>query len=259
MKRLYYIFLALGCTIAVACKQNEPLLYTDIARAQFGPDPTVYYSSSQIYGDTLKNQSFAYLATDILVDTIYFDLYTMGAPSKVNRSFVLKQEQVYGTTNALPGVHYKALDNPEISKHYVIKAGATHHKVPIVLFRDVSLKTTAVTLKFKLIDNKDLALGQPGLLWRKVVFSDKLIKPAAWSGSNQSQFYGAYSEAKHRFMISATGQKWDQEFMNYLNGAFTEPVQYWMSVVKSSLATYNAANPTNPIIDEVTNKAIVFP
>jgi len=259
MKRLYYIILALGCTFTVACKKDQALLYTDIARVQFGPEPSVYYSTSRIYNDTLKNQSFAYLGTNILTDTVYFDIYTMGLPSSKDRNFVLQQEQVSGAVNAAPGVHYKAFDNPEVSRHYVIKAGTAHRKVPVILFRDASLKTSQVTLKFRLVENGDFALGQPGLLWRKVVFTDKLIKPAAWSGSNESQFYGAYSEAKHRFMISATGQKWDQDFMSRLNGGITEPVQYWMSVVKSALAAYNAANPTKPIIDEVTNQPIVFP
>lgn len=259
MKRLYYIILALGCTFAAACKKDKALLYTDIARIQFGPAPSVYYSSSQIYNDSLKSQSFAYLGTDILVDTVYFDIYTMGLPSSADRRFVLQQEQVPGVTNAVPGVHYKALDNPDVSRYYMIKAGTAHSKIPIILFREASLKTSQITLKFRIVGNGDFAPGQPGLLWRKVVFTDKLIKPAAWSGSNQTQFYGAYSEAKHRFMISATGQKWDQEFMSRLNGGITEPVQYWMSVVKSALAAYNTANPTKPIIDEVTNQPIVFP
>ncbi len=258
MNRLYYIILALGSTFLAGCKKDKIQLYTDIARIQFGPEPSVYYSSSRVYADTVKSQTFAYLGTNVVVDTVYFDIYTMGLPADTDRNFVIRQEQVPGAINAVPGVHYKAFDNAEVIRYYVIKAGTTHSKVPVILFRDTSLKTNSVALKFSLVENAFFALGQQGLLWRKVVFTDKLIKPTAWSGSRESQFYGAYSEAKHRFMISATGQKWDQDFMAEIN-KYTERVQYWMGVVKSALAAYNTANATSPIIDEITKQPIVFP
>lgn len=261
MKRLYYIILALGCTFALACKKDKIQLYDDIARIQFGPQPSVYYSSSRVYDDTVKNQTFASLGTNILVDTVYFDIYTMGKPTSTDRHFVLKQEQVPGAINAVPGTHYKAFDNAEVSKYYVIKAGTAHSKVPIILFRDASLKTSMATLKFRLVENGDFALGQQNLLWRKVVFTDKLIQPTKWSGFYQTTYFGAYSEAKHRFMITATGEPWDEAFLNEQifppAGGDTERLLYLLSVIKSALAAYNNSH-TSPMVDE-NNQPITFP
>ena len=261
MKRLYYIIIAVGCALGMSCQKDQALLYTDIERIQFGPVPSVYYTSSRMYADTVKNQTFASLGTSILVDTVYFDIYTMGLPKDKDRSFFIQQEQVPGVINAVPGVHYKAFDNPEVSRHYVIKAGTAHSKVPVVLFRDASLKTSTATLKFRLVENGEFALGQQNLLWRKVVFTDKLIQPTKWSGTNQTNYFGAYSETKHRFMINATGEPWDEAFLNEQifppSGGDIERLHYLLSVIKSALAAYNNSHPS-PMVDE-NNQAITFP
>lgn len=259
MKRYYMFFIwSLFSACFISCKQDSLLLYEDIARIQFGPRQAVYYNSSSKLADTLKNYSFAYSGVEKVVDTVYFDIYTMGLPQDKDRSFLLEQIKVENVKNAVPGVHYKAFDHSDNKSLLRVKAGQSHAQVPIVLYRDASLATEEVLLKFQVVQNDYFQPGQQELLWRKLVFTDKLIKPSSWTGTLESNYYGAYSEAKHRFMITVTGQKWDEEFMSEIR-VYTEIMQYWVGQVKSALAAHTASNPNSPIIDENTKQPIVFP
>lgn len=250
MKNFKYILIALVCVCSIqSCKKSDDFLYTDIARIQFGPAPQYSYLYAYTFSDSSKVESLTALNTATLVDTVYFDIYTMGKVSDQDRAFVLKQEQVNGQYNAVPGVHYKAFTDPDVTKNYVIKAGQVHSRIPIILLRDASLKTNSAVLKFNIVANDNFQLGQEQLTWRKVTFTDRLSQPAAWNAQAVSLWYGKYSEVKHRFMINATGQKWDQDFLTMIIKD-NQLQQYWISVVKSALAAYNNAHPGNPLIDE---------
>jgi hypothetical protein len=261
MKNFKYILIALICICTLSCKKSDDFLYNDtIARIQFGPALQVFYRPANTFSDSLKLVSLTSLSTDILVDTVYFDIYTMGKVSDMDRRFALKQEQVVGGYNAVPGVHYKAFTDSDLAKNYVIKAGQSHSLVPIILLRDASLKTNSAVLKFSIVANDNFQPGQEQLIWRKVIFTDRISKPAAWTASAATTYYGKYSEVKHRFMISHTGQLWDDAFLNMII-ADTQLQAYWIGIVKSALAAYNKAHPgppPAPLIDEV-GELVVLP
>src|SRR5690606_5427125 len=111
------------------------------------------------------------------------------------------------------GKHYVAFTDSKASKHYVIKADSMHARVPVILLRDLSLKSSAVLLKFKVVENEQFKTGEASKLWRKIEFTDQLSRPLAWSASASTYYYGEYSLVKHQFMVESTGQRWDQDFM----------------------------------------------
>lgn len=67
---------------------------------------------------------------DKMLDTVYFDIYSIGVVSTVERRYELEQVVIDSADNAEPGVHYKAFDDPEVSRMYVIPAHSAHAVVP---------------------------------------------------------------------------------------------------------------------------------
>lgn len=258
MKKSIYLYMMLVFILLLnACKQDQYYLYNDVGRLQFGPEPSRIYTASYNLADTLKRYTFYYENASVVQDTIYFDLYAVGGTSDVDRAFGLEQELVEGVENPVAGVHYKAFDHVELAAHYVIKAGTVHTRVPIVLLRDASLKSNTYTLKLRVLPNEHFLEGEPTNLWRKVEFTDRLSRPAAWDDSMSQYYLGKYSRVKHEFMIEATGQFWDEEFIQTIRPDFAL-LGYWTAVVKVALMTYNNQNPTNLLMDE-DDELVIFP
>lgn len=253
----YFFVLTLLTSVFSACRQDQYYLFNDEARLQFGPDPSRIYQTSYNLADTLKPYTFYYEGEEVLQDTVFFDIYAIGGTTPSDRSFTLEQEILPSVENAVPNQHYKAFDNPEVSRHYVIKANQVHAAVPIVVLRNPSLKETTVSLKLKIIADDNFLEGERSNLWRKVVLTDRLSQPAAWNASAVQYYYGKYSVTKHAFMIEATGEKWDQEFMSGLTSDYAL-LQYWIGVLKIALVNYNNANPDTPLTDEF-EELVVFP
>ena len=162
-----------------------------------------------------------------------------------------------GSTNAVPGTDYKPFTDPTLSGAYVIKAGQVHTLVPVILFRSASQKTTTLTLKFAVVENENFKLGENSNLWRKIIFTDRLSQPTAWNATMTKYYYGAYSVTKHAFMITVTGQKWDQEFMTKIAPDLAQ-VNFYASLCKTALINYNNAHPGNPLKDE-NGQLVTFP
>lgn len=255
MKNFKYI-IAVITLFAVACN-DEYMVYKGEALIQFGPEKSRIYSPTYNLLDTVKPFTFYYHPQTATQDTVYFDIYAIGKTTSEDRAFKLEQEIVKDTTNAEPGKHYKAFDDPTVATKYVIKAGTAYTRVPVVLLRNSALKTKNHVLKFKVVENENFKPGEIALTWRKINFSDKLSQPARWDASTSQYYFGKYSTVKHKFMIDQTGEKWDQDFIVYIYTDFAL-LTFWKSTVKTKLITYNAANPTNPLKDEF-GELVVFP
>jgi Domain of unknown function (DUF4843) len=184
-------------------------------------------------------------------------VYAVGGVSKNDRPFVLEQEEATGLLNAVPGTHYKAFNDPSLKDVYTIKAGKVHASVPVVLLRDPSLKTAAYNLNIRVAANEHFKKGEVRKLWRKIEFTDRLSRPAAWNASGVQYYWGKYSMVKHGFMIEQSGERWDQDFMN---GLFTDfsIISYWRAQLKTYLIEYNKAHPNDPLKDE-DGELVVFP
>ncbi|TKC07437.1 DUF4843 domain-containing protein [Pedobacter frigoris] len=257
MKALKYVIVAMVVLAFASCKKDQYYLYDDVARIQFGPENSRIYITSYNLADTLKPYTFFYEDASVTQDTVFFDIYAIGGVSKTDRTFTLEQEQVAGATNAISGTQYVAFNDPKATKNFVIKGGTVHTRVPIVLLRDASLKTSTPVLKFKAVADGNFQLGEINNLWRKIVFTDRLSQPAAWNASATQYYFGAYSVAKHQFMIDSTGEKWDQDFITSIMADYAL-LQYWTGTLKISLIDYNNSHPGNPLKAE-NGEMVVFP
>lgn len=257
MKMQKYFITAIALIGLVSCKKNDYYIFNDVARLQFGPDISKIYYAPANLEDTTKSYTFVYEEDAVKQDTVFFDLYAIGGKSNKDRPFVLKQEVIAGVTNAIPGTHYKAFTAVDVAKNYVIKAGQVHLSIPIVLLRDASLKRMDAVLKFRIETNENFQLGEEKNLWRKVIFTDRLIQPNLWNAGAVQFYYGKYSLVKHQFMIDITQRKWDAVFFAFLE---TEPSErtYWRGVLRTALIDYNNHHPGNPLKDEV-GELVLFP
>ena len=255
------IFLVALVVMALASCKEDPFLFNDVATLQFGPPQSAIYQQGSNAAGSLRAYTFFYESVDTRRDTLFFDIYAIGGVSSKDRSFKLEQVQVEGVNNAIAGTHYISFDDPAVSKNLVIKAGQVHSLVPVILLRDVSLKTSDAVLSFNIVENENFKKGEANYLWRRLDFTDRINKPAAWAGTYQNTYYGKYSTVKHKFMMDNTGELWDQDFMIVLQDPLLpDPsrIMYYMSVVKAALINYNNTHPGNPLRDEIGD-LVVFP
>lgn len=260
MIKLKYFIVALVVMTMASCKEDS-FLFNDGATLQFGPPLSAIYQPGANAAGSVSAYTFFYKSANTTQDTVYFDIYAIGGVSSKDRSFKLEQVQVEGVANAVAGTHFISFDNPAVSKNLVIKAGQVHSRIPVILLRHPSLKTSDAVLRFTIIENENFKKGEANYLWRRIDFTDRINKPAAWSGSYQTTYYGKYSTVKHKFMMDATGELWDQAFMSELQDPLLpDPsrIMYYMSVIKAALINYNNAHPGDALRDEIGD-LVVFP
>lgn len=257
MKQIKYFLGALVLLIFASCKENEPFLFNNGATLQFGPPLSAIYQPGSSAAGASSSYTFFYQPDEVKKDTVFFNIYAIGGVSSVDRSFKLKQVEVEEVENAVAGKHYVSFDDPDVSKNFVIKAGEMHSQVPVILLRDESLKTVDAVLSVEIVENENFKKGESNFIWRRLDFTDRINKPAAWSGYYQNNFYGAYSARKHKLMIDVTGELWDQAFMVEVHKDLAE-IGYYMSVVKAALIEYNNEHPNERMKDEFDNY-ITFP
>ncbi len=248
MKNIFiYTFIVL--TSLLSSCDEEYYLYNDVARLQFGPEIHRIYNPSANLADTLKSATFFYYSPEINKDTVFFDIYAIGGVKNVDREFVLEQVPLVDVDNAVAGVHYINFNDASVKPLYKIKAGEVHTKVPIVILRDNSLKSKTVELKIQIRENSNFKLGEVSNIWRRVIFTDRLIRPNSWDEWLTRYYLGKYSIVKHQFFIETSGQRWDDDFIQTIRANFAE-LGYWKSLVKGALLEYNSKNPNSPLRDE---------
>ncbi|MFV0345868.1 MAG: hypothetical protein ACK5IQ_06420, partial [Bacteroidales bacterium] len=121
MNKLFITSLVGAITVLCSCERDYKL-YNDVQYLEFGPDQSQIYKADFNFSDTSKSYSFVYEGSSCTQDTVFFDLYAIGGIKDFDRPINIVQEKVADTLNAVPGVHYIAFDNPEVSKLYVMKA-----------------------------------------------------------------------------------------------------------------------------------------
>ncbi len=252
--KIKYCILVLLAGLIVACQQDEILTFNDVKRIQFGNALTIEdaYDNSGVQN---YSYTFVYTHSSTVRDTVYFNVFASGGSVDFDRYFVLRQQQIVreGVVNAQPGIHYVDFNGPETRNLQVIKAGTVTAKCGIILLRDTSLKSSDVQLRFELVASEDFELGNSRYLIRKLVVSDQLTKPNNWDTSpNFTMYFGEYSKVRHQFMIDVTRQKWNDEFIEYLEPNRAE-LLYWRGVIRKALIIYNDEHPDDPLTDEYGN------
>jgi hypothetical protein len=141
MKITKYIILLVVLEIFASCAKKDMITFNETNRLQF-------------IGDTLTYQSFVYKKASATRDTVYLTIRTIGNISKTDRTINIEQIIEKNQDNtAIPGTHYIAFNDPEISKHLLIKANTVETKIPIILLRDASLDNAFFRLRMKILKN----------------------------------------------------------------------------------------------------------
>ena len=223
MKKYLSILLAICFSAGfTSCEKDLELYNESICRLNF------YYanveSRSDFYSDYAEETyTFVYGPADLKEDTLWYEVETMGFLSDHDRAISVVQVPTDGN-DAEPGKHYIAFNDPKLSSKYIIPAGKSRTKIPVVLIRDISLKEKSVTLRFSLQANENFQLGYPEFSTRQITFTDQLTEPSEWSYNpfpeygdySLKSYFGAWGPVKFQFFIEETGKKWDDEYLKEL-------------------------------------------
>lgn len=255
MKNIKYSLLLLLAMVIFSCEKDIYKWDDKAARIQFT-------------GDTLGYKTFIFEDETIVDDTIYLTVHTMGFTSNRDRYFKLKQTPIEGVANAVAGVHYIGLDAPEMKEYLKIPANEAVMKVPIIVMRDKSLKTSRVEMKLTITENEEFTFGELDSLSRRIIISDDYERPASYSSWLERMCFGTYSKVSHKFMHKVLSEQTkyvpDEAFFSMVS--IENSHYYYSEMFGKALKKYNA-DPNNtdtpltsePILPEFPNgKVIVY-
>lgn len=206
MKKSLYLYILLFVTLAgmTSCEKDMQVYSEETCWLNF------YYATKSEAHET--NFSFVYSGSSVTQDTVWVSVSTLGFVKDVDRPLALQQVTT-GENDAVAGTHYVSFDDESLKKYYYMPAGATKTKVPVVVLRDVSLKTTAMNLKIGIKENENFKLGYEDYQNHLVTISDQLTKPSNWEYNGFNYYVSEYTPGVHQFMIDVTGERWDDEYI----------------------------------------------
>ncbi|WP_418893782.1 DUF4843 domain-containing protein [Limibacterium fermenti] len=207
MKNHFFQFIEgiiIGFLVLTSCEEKLVPYSNEICWLRFNVSPA----------DTSQSYSFVYEGENRIRDTLWIKVKTIGNVTNHDRKVTFTQI-ITDTINAEPNLHYVDFDNSELADLYVIPANKTESQIPVILKRDKSLQRQNVLLKFSIGENSDF---KPGFVLPEkleIWITDQVIKPANWS-EFVDWYIGPYDKALHQFLIEASGEKWDYDYLNEL-------------------------------------------
>ena len=255
MNKIFKISCAVVVAVVLAACENDLELFSDpTCRLNF------YYEDAQVvknFKDEMSktNYSFVYSGMGIEKDTIWLEVESMGFVSDHDRTITLHQVDTAGVVQAVPGTHYVAFNDPGVASYYVMPAGKARTKLPVVLLRDKSLSEETVVLKIQIQANEYFQPGYDVFQSRSITFTDRLSMPGNWEKgyplpglesyfptyANYLYYYfGRWGQAKHKFLIEQTGQKWDDDYIEGLMKGDDSYLSYLSQKLNNVLAQVNA-------------------
>jgi len=207
MKKNLFLIPMIALILATSCEVEVPT-WTGEERINFVAGITL--------SDTTIRYSFVFSPPDVQEHTIWINVATEGFLSNVSRRIGLVQVPV-GDNDAVPGVHYVALDDPRVRDLYVVPANTETVRIPIILLRHADLQHEDRILRIELVENNDFLLtANPHKRLREIIMSDKLMIPRMWAADTTAvpQYFGEYGPVKHRFMIDNSAPNWDDEWFD---------------------------------------------
>jgi hypothetical protein len=226
--------------------------------ASYSNDPGVYFferntdlTQSRI---TFKSFSFLQLPLDITKDTFYIKVKIMGETTAYDR--IVRGQTIADSTTAIEGRHYDFIDG-------IVPAGAIIGYLPVVLYRTPDIADTTVTLNLSIAETKDFKTAISEDNFFTLSWSDNVVKPSNWDGFiSLSAYFGTYSIAKYRFIISVTGiEQFPLQQSGRVPpepGEFTAMAMMDISVrLKAALLEYN--NTHTPALTDESGQLVTFP
>jgi hypothetical protein len=249
----YSCIIVILLAIAAGCKKADYMLYNNGARIQIADTTPLSYS-------------FFYKDPGLVRDTVYVQMNTIGGIADHNRTITIEQIPEYDVTyvrdpvtnkvtdsvvkekpfKAIAGKHYISFTDPAVQNGMVVRTDSAISKLPIILLRDISLKSNSYRLRIKLVANDEFALGESKAIERTIIFSDRLERFESWkvdvSSAPAFSAFGKYSTGKHQFMIDVLKVKIDEEWFKAITAAGA--ISHYKNLLRDALAAFNA-DPVN--------------
>ena len=232
MKNIW--ILLLGILALTACEDSSELYDYPINKIGFLQQDGV---------NKTLTKTFIFDNSEVDRDTVYIPMRTMGFVTSYDRPIGIEQAEavfedgVQGA-NAVPGVHFVPFDDPEYVKFAVVKAGQAEAQLPVILLRDPSLADGEVTLRIRIVENKEFVPINPQNSEKLIVFSDMMMQPEKWDDVF-AKFFGNWGPVKYRFMLDNTNERWDDEFIETLINDIPY-LMFWKARLRELLAEENA-------------------
>ena len=157
MKNKFLILWMLSSVLLAAC--DEELTPYNVDTCWLGFD-------MENSADTLVYRTFIYSGPQAETDTVWIPLKTIGKVVDYDRPVKLVQLPVEDSC-AVAGKHFVAFDDAALHSCYIIPAGKTRTELPVVLKRDVSLKTDKVLIEIAIGENEYFV---PGFVLPKCIY-----------------------------------------------------------------------------------------
>ncbi len=246
-KILCYIGALLTSLCVTSCTENEMEGYVN--------DPAIYFLNGRIYNDdgtqsltqTQKdsiNQSFFICGDDVKQEVVYVYVMTMGKVADVDRPIKLVQTNSGQANAAIPGVHYKSFDDPEVAKSMYVPAGKTYAKIPVTILRDKSLQNGEKRLEITVAQNEYFRPGIDQYRNFIITTTDLATKPARWDNTWKYYFGPTFGSVKFKFIINATG------YTDFDNVPTDYTYLKWLNAtVLQAFFEYNQAHPDEPLTE----------
>lgn len=206
MKKTILCLLPVLAALLVGCEKDLPVYSSSDGMLNFAYE----YTDNR---DSIQNYSFVYEPEEMMEDTIWFEVTTMGFPQSRDRYYEVEQI-LTGENDAIPGKHYVDFNDAQYKSLLCVPANAIKARMPVVVLRDASLKSGSVTLKVAIKPGEDFKTGYIGRHFKRITITDQLTRPNLWTNSGIcAHYFGEWSLERHRFMIDVTGYRWDDDFL----------------------------------------------
>ncbi|MDR2130603.1 MAG: DUF4843 domain-containing protein [Odoribacteraceae bacterium] len=238
MKTRYFFIAALALvTLLPACRELELNAYEDDPRLYFYRDVSASKQRDSI------SYSFFFQDDNVMRDTIYVEIRTMGFPAPVERPFRVAQSNAGRPAAAEAGVHFLSFDDSALQGFMRVAPGSISALVPVVLLRAPSLKTEKVRLEIEIVENDYFKPGIRENLKFLVKISDSAEKPASWS--TWEYFFKAWGPRKMQFLTKYLGIDFNERAPQEWN-----QLLYYGGLAKEMLAQYNEEHPGAPLKED---------
>lgn len=275
MKKIIYLLISVLAIYFSGCQESSYSQFSDIDRVRLDDWDEDYRVKKEIH----YNFIYAKQGVDVVRDTVYLTVLTIGYPKNYDRKIAFRQITEYeqeivmdekgNITDTLyheilnkgvSGQHYLPMDSPEITPHLFVPANQVSVNIPIILLRDPSLKKEEMRVCLELVETEDFKLGENTHLFQTIFIADKYSKPSLWDRVTYD--FGTYSERKHEFMTRVFETDINDDWIIY-SLADISLITMYNRQCRKALDAYNAdpeniANNLAPMKDE-NDLLVTFP
>lgn len=234
--RIIYTLIALS-SLFIACESQTGEWEDEISRIQFT-------------GDATLTKSFIFDTPDVLTDTVFLTLHTIGYTSNKAREFSISQINIENEDNAIEGENYLSLKSEGIKKYLFVEPAKSYIRVPIVILRE-SLVGKILKAKFVIVENDNFKFGLKDSLSCIINMSNSYEKPSNYD-KKATTTMGIYSKVKHEFMhqvlVKNNFAVPDEAFFDKLAPEGTS--SFYVNLFRRELKEYNDNHPGDPLTSE---------